>query len=194
MKRFRVPAILTLLGVPPCPHVVIMTLTPALVTARTRVRNNGVSVRISSKLICISFFRASPREFESFCLALLSDHVPLSFLFRVLIPGTATPCFAYSQNVTACRANSDRCMITSYGCDLLPPTTTSTTSTTTTSTTTTPYIDACLSSPCDPLTTCSPSVVSGEFSCSPCPAGFAGDPKDKCTGMDSSSLFRCQVW
>eukprot|EP00042_Codosiga_hollandica_P046601 m.491875 g.491875 ORF g.491875 m.491875 type:complete len:1860 (-) comp57272_c1_seq3:128-5707(-) len=69
--------------------------------------------------------------------------------------------------------------------------TTMTTSTTTPGSTTTEFINACLAFPCDPLSSCTPTNVSGGYTCSPCPAGYTGDPRVKCTDIDECASDPC---
>ena len=106
--------------------------------------------------------------------------------------GTNTPCFAYGSNQTSCSANSPRCSWSIYGCQPTPSTTTTTTSTTTSTTTTTPFVDGCLTNPCDPRTTCVTGSISGNYTCTPCPLGFTGSPYVQCIQIDTCASNPCQ--
>eukprot|EP00042_Codosiga_hollandica_P059042 m.900085 g.900085 ORF g.900085 m.900085 type:complete len:1448 (+) comp60039_c0_seq4:97-4440(+) len=104
--------------------------------------------------------------------------------------GTPTPCADYLSNQTACSGRSD-CVFQGNACQQVTTTTSTTTVATTTSTTTTPYINACDNSPCDPHSTCFPGAQSGNYTCSPCEAGFTGNPYVKCNDIDECASNPC---
>ena len=111
--------------------------------------------------------------------------------------GAATPCLYYSSNLTACAAQLQRCQVLNSGCVDIPPTTTSTTTSTTTTVPTTVFVRACetASTPlCAALSTCQDGAESGNYTCTPCPMFYTGDPYVACTGATSSLdvLMHCE--